>query len=83
MRVAIQIRDVPEAVRDVIAQRAAKRGQSMQVYLRELLEREARLEENAKAFERTAAQRLPIPEDLSPERIVREGRDEGFEVDRT
>jgi plasmid stability protein len=46
MGVAIQIKDVPEEVRDAIAPRAAARGQSTQVYLRALLEREFRAERN-------------------------------------
>jgi hypothetical protein len=37
---------------------------------------------NAQVFERTSAHRISIPDDLTPERIVREGRDGGFETDR-
>lgn len=40
--VNIQIRDVPEQVRDVIAASARARGQSVQAYLRDLLEEDAR-----------------------------------------
>ncbi|PZF81110.1 FitA-like ribbon-helix-helix domain-containing protein [Jiangella anatolica] len=82
MTVALQIRDVPDEVRDIIAQRAASRGQSMQAYLLDVLRREARLARNAVVFESTAAHRQVLPEELSPERIVREGRDGGLEVDR-
>jgi len=82
MAVALQIRDVPEDVRDVIAERAAQLGQSMQVFLLNMVEREARLARNAKMFERTAAHRVAISDDQSPERIVREGREAGFDVDR-
>ena len=39
MTVQITIRDVPGAVRDELAARAAKRGQSMQEFLRGELER--------------------------------------------
>ena len=39
MAVQITIRDVPEDVRNALASRAALRHQSMQVYLREELER--------------------------------------------
>lgn len=46
MSVAIQIKDVPEEVRDAIARRAAARGQSTQTYLRALLEREFQAERN-------------------------------------
>ncbi|WP_326546844.1 hypothetical protein QGN32_01025 [Mycolicibacterium sp. ND9-15] len=82
MSVALQIRGVPEDVRDEIALQAAKHGQSMQGYLLAMVEREARIARNSHEFERSAAQRCRIPDDLSPERVVREGRDEGFEVDR-
>jgi hypothetical protein len=51
MTIALQIKDVREEVRDAIAARAAARGQSMQVYLRELLEREFRAERNKRLFE--------------------------------
>lgn len=39
--VAIQIRDVPERVRSVLADEAERRGQSLQVFLADVLEREA------------------------------------------
>jgi hypothetical protein len=45
--IALQIKDVREEVRDAIA----ARGQSMQVHLRELLEREYRAECNKRLFE--------------------------------
>jgi hypothetical protein len=82
MGVALQIRDVPEEVRDVIAARAAQLGQSVQAFLLSLVEREARLARNAQMFERTAPHRVRIPDELSPERIIREGRDAGFDIDR-
>jgi plasmid stability protein len=82
MTVALQIRDVPDEVRDALAEQAAQRGQSMQAYLLEMVEREARVLRNAHMFERTAAHRVTIPEGLDPERIIREGRDNGFTVDR-
>lgn len=44
--VAIQVRDVPDAVRDALAAEAESRGQSLQVFLSEVLEREARLARN-------------------------------------
>lgn len=46
MTIALQIEDVREEVRDAIAARAAAKGQSMQAYLRDLLEREFRAERN-------------------------------------
>lgn len=44
--VAIQVRDVPDAVREALAAEADSRGQSLQVFLSEVLEREARLSRN-------------------------------------
>ncbi|RIQ19579.1 FitA-like ribbon-helix-helix domain-containing protein [Jiangella rhizosphaerae] len=82
MTVALQIRDVPEDVRDIIAQRAASLGQSMQAYLLDVLRREARFARNAAVFESTAAHRRALPAALSPERIIREGRDDGVQADR-
>ncbi len=40
--VSIQVRDVPEQVRDTLAKVAKSRGQSMQAYLLALLEEDAR-----------------------------------------
>ena len=39
--VALQIRDVPDSVRDLLAEEAKRRGQSLQGYLLGVLEREA------------------------------------------
>ena len=83
MTVAMQIRDVPEDVRDVIAQRAAQQGQSVQAYLLALVVHEAKVLRNGRAFERTAKRRVTIPTALKPETIIREGRDDGFDVDRS
>jgi antitoxin FitA len=44
--VALQIRDVPESVRDVLAAKANERGQSLNAFLRELVLREAAFENN-------------------------------------
>jgi plasmid stability protein len=82
MSVALQIRDVPEDVRDALAAEAAKRGQSVQAYLLGLVQREARIARQAQVFDRLAAQRVVIPDELKPEDVVREGRDAGFETDR-
>ncbi|MCL2465642.1 MAG: hypothetical protein FWF02_12460 [Micrococcales bacterium] len=45
--VALQIRDVPEDVRDVLAERARQAGQSLQGFLREVVLREALFARNA------------------------------------
>jgi len=74
MPVALQIKDVPEEVRDAIAERAAARGQSMQTYLRELLEREYRAEANRHAFDKLARVRRPVDLDADVAHI-RAGRD--------
>jgi plasmid stability protein len=77
MSVALQIKDVPEEVRDAIAARAAARGQSMQVYLRELLDREYRAERNRRLFDQLAPHRTL---DLGVDRVVeyiRRGREDG------
>jgi hypothetical protein len=44
--VSIQVRDVPEQVRDTLAEVAQSRGQSMQAYLLALLEEDARRARN-------------------------------------
>jgi len=45
--VALQIRDVPEEVRDLLVAQAKARGQSLQGYLLALVEREASRSRNA------------------------------------
>lgn len=52
--VALQIRDVPEDVRDVLAERASARGQSMQAFLLALVEAEAQRARNAAVLARLA-----------------------------
>lgn len=50
--IALQIRDVPEEVRDALAQRARARGQSLQAFLLSLLQDEARRSRNLALLER-------------------------------
>jgi hypothetical protein len=52
--VALQIRDVPDDVRDVLAAQARTRGQSLQAYLLELVETQARRLNNAALLDRFA-----------------------------
>ena len=52
--VAIQIRDVPEDVRDALALQAKARGQSLQAYLLELVEMQARRQRNSAVLDRFA-----------------------------
>lgn len=44
--VALQIRNVPESVRDALAARAEQRGQSLQGYLLDVVKREAQFGRN-------------------------------------
>lgn len=75
MTIALQIKDVREEVRDAIAARAAAHGQSMQVYLRELLEREFRAERNRHMFDGLVAHRtLDLAADDVVE-VIRSGRE--------
>ncbi|OBJ70269.1 hypothetical protein [Mycobacterium sp. 1274756.6] len=57
MAVAIQIKDVPEEVRDALAARAEARGQSTQTYLRALLEREYQAGRNRQLLAELASHR--------------------------
>jgi hypothetical protein len=74
MTVALQIKDVREEVRDAIAARAAARGQSMQVYLGELLEREFRAERNKHLFDGLASHRTLGLDAEEVVEVIRAGR---------
>jgi len=50
--VSIQIREISEQVRDTLAEVAQSRGQSMQTYLRNLLEEDARRANNVALLRR-------------------------------
>ena len=50
--VALQIRDVPEEVRDALADRARARGQSLQAFLLSLVQEEARRSRNLALLDR-------------------------------
>lgn len=52
--VALQIRDVPEEVRDALAEQAKARGKSLQAYLLELVETQARRLRNTAVLDRFA-----------------------------
>ncbi|MGH3793609.1 MAG: FitA-like ribbon-helix-helix domain-containing protein [Pseudonocardiaceae bacterium] len=52
--IALQIRDVPEEVRDVLVERARARGQSMQAFLLALIQAEAQRARNAAVLARFA-----------------------------
>jgi antitoxin FitA len=77
--VALQIRDVPEEVHEVLVARATARGQSLQAYLLDLVRRHAAQAGNARLLERFADRADGIctgPGDLAAlvgdERIQRE-----------
>lgn len=50
--VALQIRDVPDEVRDTLAERARERGQSLQAFLLGVVEAEARRARNTSLLAR-------------------------------
>ncbi len=52
MNVALQIRDVPEDVRDTLSRRAADAGLSLQKYLLEIVVREAGQSRNVELLRR-------------------------------
>lgn len=77
MAVNIQIRDVPEEVRDRIAAHAAEHGLSMQGYLLGVLSRVAARPTRAD-WDALAAVRERAPVDMDVAlTVIREGRDDG------
>lgn len=54
---SLQIRDVPEDVRDVLAERARERGQSLNMYLRDVVLREAAFDRNRSLIDQVVARR--------------------------
>lgn len=74
---AVQIRDVPEAIRLVLVRAAAERDESLQVYLSGVLEREAHRVQNRElvsgyAAKRRASASNDIGELIRQERAERE-----------
>lgn len=63
--VALQIRNVPDDVRDALAERARSRGESLQAYLLEMVTREAGWNRNVEILERIS-RRLEGTEPLDP-----------------
>lgn len=77
MSVSIQIRDVPEEVRDRIAAHASDQGLSMQGYLLGMLGQVATRPTRAD-WDALAAARAQAPVDMGAAlTIIREGRNEG------
>jgi antitoxin FitA len=78
--VSIQVRGVPEQVRDTLAEVARSRGQSMQAYLLALLEEDARRARNVMLLKRvreTGGGYVAVPGETARELdAVRAGRDQ-------
>ncbi len=66
--VALQIRDVPDDIRQTLAEQAAARGQSLQSFLLRLVTDEARRSTNLALLDRFAARR--DGSQLSPEQVT-------------
>ena len=80
MTMVLRIDEVPDEVHDALVEKARRRRQSVQAYLLDLVEREARGLSDRQRFEPTRHLRIEL--DVDPVDIVREGRDSGFDVDR-
>jgi plasmid stability protein len=74
----LQIRDFPDAEKEILAARAASRGQSLTAHLREVLIREASFERNrdlvGRALEIGSNSRFTLSEALSVIDVGRAGR---------
>ena len=70
----IQVRGVDPEVRDILAARAARQGQSLTAYLRDLLEREAATPTLAEIFGRVEAR--SETSNVSSVDIIRADRDQ-------
>ncbi len=77
--VALQIRDVPESVRDLLADRAKERGQSLNAFLREVVLREASFGNNRALLDEIRAWRTSA---ASPESSPTAGEDVLSAIDR-
>lgn len=77
--VAIQIRNVPEDLRDILAQDAKARGQSLQQYLLEVLQQQAGAARNAefiRTWEPIRGLETPSGEPADVVQLIEEGRRE-------
>ncbi|MFC0860751.1 hypothetical protein ACFHYQ_00415 [Sphaerimonospora cavernae] len=84
--VALQIRDVPEGVRDALAEQARARGMSLQGLLLELVTSEARRSQNLAVLKRAAERTGMYDSDVGEvakelaairsERLERQGTDD-------
>lgn len=78
--VAIQIRDVSDEVRDALAMEAESRGQSLQVFLLQVLDHEAKMARN-RAWMKRVRDTPPaaVESDLSTADLIRRQREERTE----
>jgi antitoxin FitA len=80
MTVALQIRNVPDDVRDALADRARREGRSLQSVLLELVQREAGRSRNASVLEsfrgRVDGSRMGPDETAAEFAALRQGRAE-------
>lgn len=63
--VALQIRDVPEEVRDILAQRAQQEGQSLQAFLLDVVKAEAERANNLSVLARFEGRTDGLTDDSS------------------
>jgi plasmid stability protein len=74
---SVQVRDVPDSVVHALKSAAAKRGQSLQRYLVELLTEQARVATTIAVLDEAAANaRQAGAQSFDSVALVREGRDE-------
>ncbi len=78
----MQIRDVPETVRDDLTNEARRHGQSLQSYLRDLLTREAKAAARRRWLEEARGRVSAAPREPGPTatELVRQYRDRETDV---
>jgi hypothetical protein len=76
MSVALQIRDVPEDIRDVLAELAHSRGQSLQAFLLALVRREARFARNLALLHGFDDRTDGVPDSVSVTEVLDQARTE-------
>ncbi len=74
--VAIQVRDVSQETRDALAGEAERRGQSLQFFLSEILEREAASARNVARVEAARGRKPMIKGNVSVRELIEQGNEE-------
>lgn len=83
MAVALQVRDVPEPIRDVLAAQAAAEGRSLQSFLLDLLTREAQAWQNVALMREIEDSMAGLPEVGDAAALIAQDRTEReAELDR-